>query len=118
MKEHGRFEPIPDELVHQAASTDIAAYLMQRGERLILWERSYRLAAHDSLYITGSMFNWNERQISGNAIKFLRAYYGMGFREAVEELLGCGIAEKPTPPPEPPLPLGGCAAFPQQGTHD
>ena len=108
MKERPSFEPIPDELVHQAASADIAAYLMQRGEQLIPEGRSYRLAANDSLVITGSKFIWNSRQISGNAIHFLKAYYDMGFREAVQELTGAesgagrNITLPPAPEPEPP----------------
>jgi len=105
MNERPTFEPIPSELVHQAASTDIAAYLIQRGEQLIPWGHSYRLAANDSLVITGSKFVWNSRQISGNAIHFLKAYYDMSFRQAVEELLGSGVAEKIPLPQEPPHPF-------------
>jgi len=52
-----------------------------------------------------AIYYWNSRkgegsEEHGNAIKFLRAYYGMGFREAVLELTGSG-AEKNifVPPP-------------------
>jgi len=113
MKERPSYEPLPQELISQAASTDITAYLMARDEQLIPDGRSYRLAAHDSLVITGSMFNWNKHKGEGvgkefgNAIHFLRAYYGMGFREAVFELTGSGVGEKIDlpPPAEPPRPF-------------
>ena len=85
MKESPQYEPLPDELVKQAASADIAAYLTAQGEQLIPAgnQGSFRLADHDSLIITGDMFNWFSRGEGGNAIKFMRSYYGMGFREAV-----------------------------------
>jgi len=108
MKEHGpRFEPIPDELVRQAASVDIVAYLTQRGEQLIPsgTQGSYRLPGHGGLIITGSMFNWIGKGEGGNAIKFLRSYYGMGFREAVEELLGSGAGECKAAPARPERPF-------------
>jgi hypothetical protein len=103
MKEAPQFEPIPHEQLLAARQADIPAYLAQRGEQLIPTGGSFRLAAHDSLYITGNKFMWNSRQQSGNAVDFLRLYYGMGFREAVEELAASGAAKKaelPTTAPE------------------
>ena len=111
MKEYGsHYEPLPDDLVHAAASADIAAYLTAQGVPLIpAGPGRYKLAEHGSLIITGSMYYWNSRKGEGsikehgNAIKFLRAYYGMGFREAVMELTGGGT-EKNTVPTVPPAP--------------
>jgi hypothetical protein len=116
MKERPTYEPIPDELVKQAASADIAAYLAARGEQLIpAGQGRYKLADHDSLVITGSMYYWNSRrgegniEEHGNAIKFLRAYYGMGFREAVMELSSGAEKNVVLPPPampeQPPRPF-------------
>ncbi|MCL2106854.1 MAG: toprim domain-containing protein [Oscillospiraceae bacterium] len=105
MKEHPSFEPIPDELVHQAASVDIAEYLMMQGVALIpAGPGRYRHPDHDSLVITGSMYYWNARKEHGNAIKFMRSYYDIGFREAVEQLLSSGAGKKIALPLEPPQP--------------
>jgi len=106
MTERPHYEPLPKELIAQAASADIPAYLMARGEQLIAIGNggSYHPAAHDSLIITGSKYNWFSRSEGGNAIKFLRSYYGMGFREAVFELTAVGVEEKINrPPPVEPL---------------
>jgi hypothetical protein len=104
MKETSQFEPIPREQLLAARQADLPAYLTQRGEQLIPTGGSYRLAEHDSLFITGNKFMWNSRQRSGNAVDFLRLYYGMGFREAVEELTASGGVDKkpvlPTTAPE------------------
>jgi len=113
MKEHGpSYEPIPDELKHAAASADIAAYLTARGEQLIpAGTGRYKLAEHDSLVITGSMYYWNSRkgegngkEHHGNAIWFLRRFYGMSYHEAVMELTNGGTEKRisvPPPAPEP-----------------
>ncbi|MDR1408886.1 MAG: DUF3991 and toprim domain-containing protein [Oscillospiraceae bacterium] len=103
MKETPQFEPIPHEQILQARQADIAVYLARREEQLIPTGGSFRLTAHDSLFITGNKFMWNSRQESGNAVDFLRLYYGMGFREAVEELTASGVEKKaalPTTAPE------------------
>ena len=87
MKEHSaEYQPIPPEQIKAARQADLPAYLMARGERLIPAGRGYRLADHDSLFIQDNKFNWNQRQVSGNSLDFLRYYYSMGFREAVMEL--------------------------------
>ena len=104
MKETPTYEPLPDALIKQAASADIAEYLTSQGVPLIpAGTGRYKLAEHDSLVITGGMYYWNARKESGNAIKFLRSYYDMGFREAVMELTG-GEAVKNTVPIAPPVP--------------
>ena len=110
MKEHPTYEPVPEKLIQQAASPGIAAYLMAQGEQQIPAGQSrYKLADHDSLVITGSMYYWNSRKESGNAIKFLCSYYGMGFREAVESLLASGTGTNiillPAAPELPPRPF-------------
>jgi len=48
------------------------------------------------------MYYWNSRKETGNAIKFLRSYYDMGFRKAVMELTSG--AEKNIVPTLPPAP--------------
>lgn len=111
--ENSHYEPLPKELIAQAASADIAAYLTAKGATLKPeGQGSYRLPGHGGLIITQNMFNWNSRKGEGtgkefgNAIHFLQAYYGMGFRDAVFELAGSGVGEKINPPPaEPPHPF-------------
>ncbi|MCL2105466.1 MAG: DUF3991 domain-containing protein [Oscillospiraceae bacterium] len=105
MKEAPHFEPIPREQLLAARQADLPAYLMAQGVKLIPAgnQGSFRMAEHNSLFITGNKYVWNSRGESGNAIDFLRSYYGMDFREAVEALTAGGVEKKPIiqPPAAP-----------------
>ena len=103
MKEHPTFEPIPREQLLAARQADLAAYLLAHDVHLIPRGASgnYSMAEHDSISITGNKYQWFSRGESGNAVDFLRSYYGMGFREAVEALTS-GEAKPAAPPPVAP----------------
>lgn len=77
-----------DELIKKARQTDLAQYLMSRGEKLIKNGTRYRLEEHDSLVFTKNMFYWNSHSAHGNAVDFLIMYYDMDFKKAVKELTG------------------------------
>jgi len=74
--------------VKLARQTDLAAYLIQKGEPLKRIGRRYKHKDHDSLVITDNAFFWNSRNEKGNAIDFLMLFYGLDFQQAVEELTG------------------------------
>jgi len=76
------------EEIRKARQTDLATYLIQKGEPLQRTGRRYKHKEHDSLVITDNAFYWNSRNQKGNAIDFLMLYYGMDFTGAVEELTG------------------------------
>ena len=99
------YQPIPREQLLAARQADLAAYLIARGEPLQPSGPSrYKHRDHNSLVITGNAYYWNSRQEHGNAIDFLQNFYGLSFREAVEELTSgdySGAGEKITPPPAP-----------------
>lgn len=80
-----------DELIKKARQTDLAQYLMSRGEKLIKNGTRYRLEKHNSLVFTKNMFYWNSHSIHGNAVDFLIMYYDMDFKKAVKELTGQDI---------------------------
>lgn len=77
---------ISKELVQKARQTDLVAYLTEKGEELKRIGSNYTLKQHDSLFIKGNMFCWYSRNKQGNSIDFLMCYYGMTFKQAVEEL--------------------------------
>ena len=103
MKESPTFEPIPREQLLAARQANLAAYLLAHDVHLIPRGASgnYTMAEHDSISITGNKYQWFSRGESGNAVDFLRSYYGMGFREAVEALTS-GEAKPIAPPPAAP----------------
>ena len=103
MKERPEYQPLPHEQLLAARQADLAAYLIARSEKLIPRGTggNYKMAEHDSVSITGNSYQWFSRGESGNSIDFLRSYYGMGFREAVEALTGKGARPaipRPTAP--------------------
>jgi len=95
------YQPIPPEQIIAARRADLAAYLLARGEALVpAGNGRYRHAEHDSLVFTGNAYYWNSRKESGNAIDFLRSFYGLDFKAAVAELGGEAINTTPPPAPE------------------
>jgi hypothetical protein len=87
--------------IQQARQTNLAAYLLQRGEKLIQTGSRYHHAEHDSLVITNNAFFWNSKGTGGNAVDFLMEYYGMTFNDAVRELTGYEKKEVLPPPSFP-----------------
>ena len=77
---------ISKDSVQQARQTNLAIFLLSRGENVKRIGKEYTLAEHDSLRIRGNMYYWNSKGTHGNSVDFLREYYNMSFKEAVEAL--------------------------------
>ncbi len=82
---------IPQEKIDQAKNSDLLAYLIDKGYKLIADTRSqngksYRLEEHDSLVISNNKWFWFSQNYGGNTLDFLMKYEGKAFRQAVEEL--------------------------------
>lgn len=83
------------ELIRQARQTNLAEYLLGRGEPLKREHSGrYRHKEHSSLMITENAFYWNSRGEKGNAIDFLMLYYGMDFKTALAELTKTDLSIK------------------------
>lgn len=88
--------------IRQARQANLVAYLISRGEPLKRVGANYIHRNHDSLYIKGNMFVWYSQDKKGNSVDFLMLYYGLTFKQAVEELTGKQFptAPKATEPPQ------------------
>lgn len=92
------------ELIRKARQTNLAEYLLNRGEPLKKDSRGrYKHAEHDSLVFTQNAFYWNSRGEKGNAIDFLMLFYGMDFKTALAELTHTDLSIKKefAPVPQP-----------------
>ena len=82
-----------NEQIEKAAQIDLVSYLHSKGERLVRVGSEYKLiytdawGEHDSVLIRGNKWYDHKNQDGGNTIKFLCAFYGMSFGEAMEDLL-------------------------------
>ena len=91
-----------EEQIRAADSTDLAAYLENRGYELKHEGRQVKLAEHESLYIKGNQWYWFSQRKGGKAISFLTEYEGMSFLEAMKILTGEEpISDKPLPKAKP-----------------
>ena len=91
-----------DEQIRAADSTDLAAYLENRGYELKREGRQVKLAEHESLYIKGNQWYWFSQRKGGKAISFLTEYEGMSFVEAMKIITGEEpISDKPLPKAKP-----------------
>ena len=83
-----------DAQLQAANSVDLSTFLRSRGEKLIKSGSEYRWVyrdgngEHDSVTVRGGEWFDHRRQLGGDAIGFLQEFCGMGFREAVETLIG------------------------------
>ncbi len=77
-----------DEQKQRAASVDLEAFLLSRGERLISSGRDKRLASDHSITIRGNEWYDHAEEKGGTAISFVQRHYGIGYAEAVSTLLG------------------------------
>lgn len=91
---------IDQDTIRQARQTNLVAYLIKRGEPLKREGANYTHRNHDSLYIKDNMFVWYSKEKQGNSVDFLMLYYGMTFKQAIEELTGEQLPTVPEPPQE------------------
>ena len=72
----------------QANEVDLPSFLCDRGEKLLLAGREYRLASDHSITVRGAMWYDHAVQRGGHAISFVQQFYGKSYPEAVTMLLG------------------------------
>ncbi len=81
------------EQLEQANSVNLEEYLLRRGEKLKRTGKESRFyyhdsgGEHDSVSVCGNRWYDHKNQTGGYPVKFLQEFYGLGFREAVRELL-------------------------------
>lgn len=80
--------------IQAARSVDLVAFLQARGYELKIVGNQYCLAEHNSLFISGNMWNWFSQGKGGNSVDFLVHYEGMSFIDAVNELLGSKASQR------------------------
>ncbi len=81
------------EQLEKANSVNLEEYLLHRGEKLKRTGKESRFyyrdsgGEHDSVSVSGNRWYDHKNQTGGYPVKFLQEFYGLGFREAVRELL-------------------------------
>lgn len=83
-----KYIPFTTEQKELAASIDLEAFLLSRGEKLIPSGREKRLASDHSITISGSEWYDHAQEKGGNAISFVQRHYNLSFPEAMQVLLG------------------------------
>jgi hypothetical protein len=81
-----REQRISPELIRQARQTDLAEYLIRKGEPIIRSGQRHRHKEHDSLVFTDGSYYWNSMSDTGNSVDFLVKHRGMDFISAVLDL--------------------------------
>lgn len=81
------------EQIEQANNINLEEYLIHRGEKLKRTGKESRFyyrdsgGEHDSISVCGNRWYDHKNQTGGYPVKFLQEFYGLNFREAVQELL-------------------------------
>jgi hypothetical protein len=86
---------LTDEQIRAAREIDLLSFLsaQNRDELIRIGTNEYRTVTHGSLVITKDHWHWNRGGFgSRRAIDYLVKVQGMGFIEAVREVLAAGIA--------------------------
>ena len=104
----GKFVYFTSAEKRQANEVDLPSFLRDRGEKLLLAGREYRLASDHSITVRGAMWYDHAVQRGGHAISFVQQFYGKSYPEAVTMLLGGEVgtiypsaAERVVEPPKP-----------------
>lgn len=84
----GKYIPFTTEQKELAASIDLEAFLLGRGEKLIQSGREKRLANDHSITIRGNEWYDHAQEQGGNTISFVQRHYNLSFPEAMQALLG------------------------------
>lgn len=72
----------------QANEVDLPSFLRDRGEKLIMAGREYRLASDHSITVRGAKWFDHATRRGGGAVGFVMAFYDKTYPEAVTMLLG------------------------------
>ena len=72
----------------QANEVDLPSFLLDRGEKLIMAGRDYRLVSDHSITVRGPMWYDHAARKGGRSISFVQQFYDKTYPEAVTMLLG------------------------------
>lgn len=92
--------PFTTEQKELAASIDLEAFLLSRGEKLIPSGREKRLSSDHSITVCGSEWYDHAQEKGGNAISFVQRHYNLSFPDAMQVLLGGGLQPAEASKPE------------------
>lgn len=84
----GKFVYFTSAEKRQANEVDLPSFLLDRGEKLIMAGRDYRLASDHSITVRGPMWYDHAARKGGRAISFVQQFYDKTYPEAVTMLLG------------------------------
>ena len=84
----GKFVYFTSAEKRQANEVDLPSFLLDRGEKLIMAGRDYRLASDHSITVRGPMWYDHAARKGGRAISFVQQFYDKTYPEAVAMLLG------------------------------
>ena len=84
----GKFVYFTSAEKRQANEVDLPSFLLDRGEKLIMAGRDYRLASDHSITVRGPMWYDHAARKGGCAISFVQQFYDKTYPEAVTMLLG------------------------------
>ena len=96
----GKFVYFTSAEKRQANEVDLPSFLLDRGEKLIMAGREYRLVSDHSVTVRGNRWYDHAARRGGHAISFVQRFYHLGYADAVSLLLHNGQAyERPAPSP-------------------
>lgn len=84
----GKFVYFTSAEKRQANEVDLPSFLLDRGEKLIMAGREYRLVSDHSITVRGNRWYDHAARRGGHAISFVQRFYDKTFPEAVSMLLG------------------------------
>jgi len=93
---------IPPDKLSLANEVDLLSYLQAKEPHELRSSGPgvYRTATHDSLVISNGLWIWNRGSVGGrSALKYLTEVRGMSLQDAVEQVLGSGVSDFPSPLP-------------------
>ena len=103
----GKFVYFTSAEKRQANEVDLPSFLLDRGEKLIMAGREYRLVSDHSITVRGPMWYDHAARKGGRATSFVQQFYDKTYPEAVSILLGrdgqgiIPIAKQEPEPQEP-----------------
>lgn len=103
----GKFVYFTSAEKRQANEVDLPSFLLDRGEKLIMAGREYRLVSDHNITVRGPMWYDHAARKGGRAISFVQQFYDKTYPEAVSILLGrdgqgiIPIAKQEPEPQEP-----------------
>jgi hypothetical protein len=79
--------PFTEEQKIRANNVDIVGFLRSQGEEVTRSGHEYRWKRHDSVTVSGAAWYQHSAEQGGNAVSFVRKFWGLSYPEAVTMLL-------------------------------